>query len=187
MTVSSAKSTQGNEVSVDISVEGNPGLALVLFKIDYDKTRLELTGYKDGLLSDWEVGIGRGEKAVWVDAIDNTGDGTILTLTFKVLDEAEDGFAEITLTDIMAGNTDEDRIGITVTAGGVTVTTRVAGDMNGDGAIDGFDLLRMKKNLAGSESSIEEYNADVNGDGAVDGFDLLRLKKYLAGADVELK
>ncbi len=187
LTVSSAKSTQGKEVSVDIAVEGNPGLAVINFRIDYDKTRLELTGYKDGLLSDWEVGIGKGEKAVWVDTIDNTGDGTILTLTFKVLDEAEDGFAEIMLTEMQAGNADENRIGIIVTAGGVTVTTRVAGDINGDGAVDAFALLRMKKYLAGSESSIEEYNADVNGDGSIDAFDLLRLKKYLGGADTELK
>ena len=172
---------------MDIAVEDNPGLALLWFKIDYDKTRLELTGYKDGLLSGWEVGIGGGEKAVWVDAGNNTDNGTVLTLTFKVLDEAEDGLAEITLTEIQAGNIDEERIGITVTSGGVTVKTRVPGDINGDGEIDGFDLLRLKKYLAGSMSSVEEYNADVNGDGAVDGFDLLRLKKYLAGSATELK
>ena len=65
--------------------------------------------------------------------------------------------------------------------------TPLPGDINGDGTIDAFDLLRLKKYLAGSETSVEEYNADVNGDGSIDAFDLLRLKKYLAGSDVTLK
>ena len=65
--------------------------------------------------------------------------------------------------------------------------TSVPGDVNGDGEVSAFDLLRLKKLLAGGSVSTDASAADVNGDGTVDAFDLLRLKKYLAGAAVELK
>lgn len=69
----------------------------------------------------------------------------------------------------------------------VPASERTPGDCNGDGSVDIFDLLALKKQLAGMSVEIEQENADVNGDGSVDIFDLLLLKKYLAGMDVELK
>ena len=60
----------------------------------------------------------------------------------------------------------------------------VTGDA--DGTVDGRDLLRLARFLAGQDVEIDPQAADVNGDGAVDGRDLLRLARYLAGQDVEL-
>ena len=56
-----------------------------------------------------------------------------------------------------------------------------SGDVNGDGSLDGRDLLRLARYLAGDNVEIDEAAADVNGDGKVDGRDLLRLAKLLAG------
>ena len=53
--------------------------------------------------------------------------------------------------------------------------------------MDGLDLIRIKKHLAGWDVEMNEKAADVNGDQTVDGLDLIRLKKYLAGWDVELQ
>ena len=65
--------------------------------------------------------------------------------------------------------------------------TRIPGDTNGDGVVNVFDLVRLKKYLTGGDVEIGMLNADVTGDGKIDVFDLLRLKKYLAGMAVELQ
>ena len=57
----------------------------------------------------------------------------------------------------------------------------LSGDVNGDGTVDGRDLLRLAKHLAGNAVQIDASAADLNGDGQIDGRDLLRLAKFLAG------
>ena len=56
------------------------------------------------------------------------------------------------------------------------------GDVDGNGVVNGFDLLRLKKYLAGEDVEIVAGNSDTTMDGAINGFDALRLQKYLAGA-----
>ena len=58
---------------------------------------------------------------------------------------------------------------------------RISGDTNGDYTVDGRDLLRLARYLAGHAVSMDETAADVNGDGTVDGRDVLRLAKRLVG------
>ena len=60
-------------------------------------------------------------------------------------------------------------------------SARVPGDVNGDGVVNGKDLVRLRKHLAGETVEIVEANADVTGDGVVNGKDLIRLRKHLAG------
>ena len=55
------------------------------------------------------------------------------------------------------------------------------GDVNGDGTVDGRDLLRLARFIAGNNVTIDAAAADMNGDGNVDGRDVLRLAKKLAG------
>ena len=55
------------------------------------------------------------------------------------------------------------------------------GDVNGDGNVDGRDLLRLARYIAGTGVDIDASAADMNGDGNVDGRDVLRLAKQLAG------
>lgn len=67
-----------------------------------------------------------------------------------------------------------------------TNTPKIAGDINGDGVVNGKDLTRLRKYLAGQDVQVNEDALDVNGDGAVNGKDLTRLLKYLAGQDVQI-
>ena len=187
LTVSSATASQGKEVSLNISLAGNPGIIGINFQITYDKTRLKLIGYTDGAMKDWSVGIGESEKAIWIDEAADVINGNILTLKFQVLDNAPDGLAEVTVTGFKAAALDESAVNANIVAGGVTVTSRIPGDVNDDGEVDIFDCVRLKKYLAGFNVTINASNADVNGDGEVDIFDCVRLKKYLAGMSVELK
>ena len=187
LTVSSATASQGKEVSLNVSLAGNPGIIGINFQITYDKTRLKLIGYTDGAMKDWSVGIGESEKAIWIDEAADVINGNILTLKFQVLDNAPDGLAEVTVTGFKAAALDESAVNANIVAGSVTVTSRIPGDVNDDGEVDIFDCVRLKKYLAGFNVTINASNADVNGDGEVDIFDCVRLKKYLAGMSVELK
>ena len=187
LTVSSTTASQGKEVSLNVSLAGNPGIIGINFQITYDKTRLKLIGYTDGAMKDWGVGIGESEKAIWIDEAADVINGNILTLKFQVLDNAPDGLAEVTVTGFKAAALDESAVNANIVAGGVTVTSRIPGDVNDDGEVDIFDCVRLKKYLAGFNVTINASNADVNGDGEVDIFDCVRLKKYLAGMSVELK
>lgn len=63
------------------------------------------------------------------------------------------------------------------------------GDTNGDGEINGKDIIRLRKYLATYDESTgnAEFEifpgADANGDGTVNGKDLIRLRRYLADYD----
>lgn len=58
----------------------------------------------------------------------------------------------------------------------------VAGDVNGDGDVDIFDVYTLRRYLAGYEvEGIIPTNGDINGDGDVDIFDAWTLQRRLAG------
>ena len=177
----------GTEVTVPISLTENPGITGIGMKIEYDKTRLRLTGYSDAGLTGWVVGVGTGEKAVWGDAVGSTITGDILTLTFTVLEGAEDGLAEITVTELDITDLDVNNVEFSVTSGGVTVANSIPGDVNGDGRVAIADVVTLKRYLAGMDVEIDPVAADVNGDGKQTIADVVLIMRYLAGMDVVLK
>ena len=74
--------------------------------------------------------------------------------------------------------------------------TDIPGDINGDGEVDGRDVIRLMKFLAedidektGEVVKINEKNSDLNEDGEVNELDLLRLLKALAedGIPIQVK
>jgi hypothetical protein len=73
----------------------------------------------------------------------------------------------------------------TIDAGGLgdSGSDALIGDVNGDGSVDGRDLILLKKYVLGltDQDGIHYGNADVTQNGEVDGLDLIRLKKYNLG------
>ena len=83
-------------------------------------------------------------------------------------------------------NINDDDIVFTVVPGGVTISTHIPGDINGDGNVNNKDLNRLMKYLADDSTEVVEDALDVNGDGNVNNKDLNRLMKYLADDSTEI-
>lgn len=184
--VGQATVIKGREVTIPVTVTGNPGFAAMGFQISYDKTRLELLECEmapEGF--NLQINKENG-KAVFVGAADYIEDGTLLNLRFKVLENAEDGLAEITLTVQESLNVSENEVSFSVTSGGVQVVTRVLGDVDDDGSPNRLrDALRLKKYLAGYSVKINQLNADMNENGKVDLADLILLMQQRVGIQPE--
>ena len=186
LTLGGASICAGQEFTVDLSMEKNPGLMFLSFTLDYDAASLEFLGAEEVLFTGWTV---NKEKnfLTWDADGDRTDNGTLLRLRFLAKEEARTGETAIALTDLFATNYAEELLGIGSVPGEVMILPHTPGDVNGDGAVDGRDLVRLRKYLAGvPETEIIEANANANGDDVIDILDLIRLRKYLAKDDVIL-
>jgi hypothetical protein len=114
LTVSTVESAQaGDEVTVTVSLSGNPGISDMTLSLDYDETRLEFVGMV-GEAFDANGGWTIGTNAVWsyssADS-NSSSNGKLLTITFQVKDGAPTGEASVTV-QAEAYNIDEDPVTI---------------------------------------------------------------------------
>ena len=177
----------GSEFTVDLMLEKNPGLMFLSFTLDYDDAVLEFLGAKDGVLSGWTV-VPAENSLVWDSDRDHTENGCVLHLRFRAKAGLEPGTVRLGVKDLFAANYNEERLQIQAGVGLIRLADRLPGDVNGDGAVDGLDLIRLRKYLVGvADTEIVEANANVNGDDTIDLLDLVRLRKYLAKDKVILE
>ena len=121
----------GEVVNVNINIANNPGVTALSFNVEYDTSRLALAGVTDGaILGSATASFGNDltanpYKLFWDDVLstNNTGNGTVATLQFHILDTAEAGSAAITLSLNQAStfNVDLDDVAFTMTSGSVNV------------------------------------------------------------------
>ena len=182
--------SSGSTVTLEVEIANNPGFSYLKLAAVYDSTVFEFVGAANGTVSneDFEVS---GKNMLWSTDADAESDGLLVTLTFNVKENAEEGEYAVGVRLIECFNGDEEEVSLTVTNGTVKITDIIYGDVNGDGKVDGRDMIRLKKYLANYDdetgiSTVEIFGgADCNGDNKVDGRDLIRLKKYLANYDDE--
>lgn len=131
ITLESVTAESGQEVSVKVLIENNPGIWGVGLKISYDKTALTLISVDNGdfyQASEWTKG--NLASAVYILSYEASGfddittqSGILATLNFKVSDTASAGDYEVTASynpgDIINVNFDD--IDFTITNGKVTV------------------------------------------------------------------
>lgn len=125
ITVGTASAAPGETITIPVSIASNPGINTFSLGFDYDNSVLEL--------SDVTVAPELGgqftysKKAVWLNSKDTTYTGKILTLTFKVLENAVSGDCAVAVTystgDI--SNYDEEDVDFNIIAGKVTVIDMV--------------------------------------------------------------
>ena len=183
LTVAQASAQPGQKVRLEITLTDNPGLCGLNFQIDYDKSRLTLEDFdctsETFALGDWTVGIGEGEKALWLQPDETDKNGVVLTLDFRIAQDAPQGEIPVTLTEASGVNAQAELVAVGTSAGSVQVTVGIPGDVNGDGRITSADLLRLRRYLAGQNIPVETGNADLNADGKIDLMDLMLLQKLL--------
>ena len=120
LAVSSATGAAGKTVDVTVSLSNNPGIAMLEFGVDYDSSRLTL----EGMTTTGLDGAMASTSYIWVttNAADSKYEGKILTITFKVKEDAAPGAADVKLTGINCGNWAEEVISVSASAGKVTMT-----------------------------------------------------------------
>ena len=98
----------GETVEVYVKLNRNPGIAYLEFVLSYDQSRLGEPSFT-GILSGWTVG----QKFVWSGSSadeDDTTTGDVLKLSFPVKADAPEGAAEISLTNFVAFNLNEEDV-----------------------------------------------------------------------------
>jgi len=130
-TVSDVEGRAGEEVTVTVSLENNPGIVAACMSLSYDSSKLELLNMKDsGLLNDGTFSQTTDANPYamrWEDSlaeVNNTDEGVIATLTFRILEDCQPGTSDLTL-NFRAGevyDVDLDAIPFEVENGTVTIT-----------------------------------------------------------------
>ena len=115
----------GDEVTLDVSIKGNPGYVVFDFSIEYDDSKLELTKVEKGSMAGTLTSnIGTGK--VIFDAEDLTQEctenGVLFTLTFKVKADVAGG-TKVTLEKTTFKNAEGKQIQVTIVPGGVDAGT----------------------------------------------------------------
>ncbi len=113
------------------------------------------------------------------------GNGDLAYVKFKVLDEAEDGFVDISIVPVTAHKIHGEAaqttpLDINVTNGGVEISSQLLGDVNLDGSVDLNDaILVLQYSMFPDDYPIEyRGGVDFTKDGNVDISDAILLLQY---------
>ena len=175
LTASASSMNSDGVFTVTLGIQDNPGVAFIGIDSNAAAKGVSIENAQaTGIAKDWAVTLGN--KIVIYSTQDTKENGAFLVLTMKSASKQE---TELTFTVSECYNSREQNVKVS-DASVVIKKGAVPGDCNGDGIVDGRDLLRLARYVAGTGVQIDISAADVNGDGHVDGRDVLRLAKQLA-------
>ena len=193
ISVGTAEAAPGETVTVNVSVENNPGIiGLGPLSVSYDESAITLinaeqgeafsaltltqpSSYKSGCIFSWYA----------VDIQDsNIKDGAILRLTFTVSPDAESGTYAVEL-ECPAGSVYDKELNEVTPAfvsGGITVTDvdYAIGDVTRNGTVDIDDIDMILSSCTGgiTLSAKQTELADVDGDGKITSTDALEVLRF---------
>ena len=196
LSVAQVTANPGDEVEVTITLAGNPGLAGLELAVAYDSV-LTLTDVTFGstfgsLVTAAEPYTNPQVLAMISPTEASTANGVFATLTFKVAETATNGYNAaiiVTYDEDNVFDADLDNVLLTVTNGSVTVGGITYGDANGDGKINGRDVILLRQYMAnydyttGTSTVTAAAGADANGDGKINGRDVILMRQYMANYD----
>lgn len=197
--ISDVKAEVGETVDISIDLSNNPGIASLGFELSYDPECVEFVDSVNGTImgeSYFECVNNPKNNIIFVQWInfenDITESGTILVLTFKVLDNVTSDTTKIGISckNDNIKNLEDQIIPVKIKSGNITIGSEnnIAGDANGDEVIDLKDVIIIRRYIAGGwNMDINTENADVNNDDKIDLKDVILIRRYIAGGwDIEL-
>ena len=123
--------TIGSEVTLEVSIAGNPGFAGYDFQVIYKTEELTLKKITQGTVKGGIFMPNEGKnKVVLANSENLEGDGTLFTLKFTVNEAGVDGAAVTVKADKLKNVAKED-VAVTILAGGINDTT--GGSTSGGG------------------------------------------------------
>ncbi len=200
MSVSTVEAKAGDEVEVVIGVANHPGIESMEFDVEFDGTRLKYLSAElvrqeneditldefmfiepnvETVVDSMTIGLTTGTKNL-------VGDGDLLKIKFKVLDNAEDGFADVrvipNIIKKIGGPAMEYQnvVPNIITNGGVEIISQLLGDINVDGVVDMNDAILLLQHSMFPELFPLEYKGSVDfaNDGVVDMNDAILLLQH---------
>lgn len=189
--ISNTTATKGENVSISIDIENNPGLSNAEFDVAFDSECLEFIDAQSGdAMADTEFSCDISEDGTLHISFTGEGNnnGTMAVLNFNVLKTPEDSKASVTIVDDSAKITDLNGENVEIEVIYDEGTESNAGDVNNDGEIDLKDVVLIRRFIAGGwDVELDTETADVNNDDEVDLKDVVLIRRYIAGGwDVEL-
>ena len=187
--VGSCRARLGDEIRIPVRIENNPGLVSIELNVHYDNA-LSWIGVEEGEFGgDFDAEVQY--PVTWYaedPAVDETKDGLFCTLIFQVKGNADEETARISVSyqEENIHNADEVNQLLQVTPGLVEIYFHLPGDINGDGAVNNKDAVRLQRYLKYHDVEVVEAALDVNGDGNINNKDATRLRRYLKHQDVEI-
>lgn len=192
VSVSSAVARAGDTAEVYVDVSGLEGAEWAGILVNFDPSVLQCVSYDvSDEYSGQDVQVNVEDELVSIICKNAEGklpDGRLMSLVFKVSDDALEGESVIipTITFVYVdGEGSCDGAGLD---GKITINNYLLGDADNDGKIALSDVLIITQYVAGNEDAIENIlleASDVDGDGDVDNDDAILISKYCVGWDVQ--
>ena len=200
ISVSTVEAKAGDEVEIIIGVANHPGIESMEFDVEFDSTRLkylsaDLVSQKNDNVTLDEFMFFMPNFATVIDSMtislttgtkNLVGDGDLLKIKFKVLDNAEDGFADVMVIPNIITKIDgqtfeqQDIVPNIITNGGVEIISHLLGDLNNDGVVDLNDAILLLQHSMFPELYPLDYSGSVDFtcDGNIDLNDAILLLQY---------
>lgn len=140
ISLSSAEGLPGEQVSVNVKITGNTGLAYLKIKVAYDSSALTLisaenTGLLGGTYTTSKTTDVNPYVLQWMAAGNSVGDGIIATLTFEINETAVAGNQTISLLFEECYDEEFNDVAFTPAAGVVTITKPACDHVWDDGKV----------------------------------------------------
>lgn len=192
ITIPDVNGTAGSTVDVEVQIENNPGILGATLTFTFDEG-LSLVGATNGTafssLTMTRPGIFTSPCNIAWDgqelSKEDISDGVIVTLQFKIPDDAQAGTKyNITASyeDGAIVNNYLNPVNVTIKNGSIEVLDFTYGDLNADQKINTTDVIMHRRHIAGGyEQVINEQSADVNVDTKINATDTILIRRYIAG------
>ncbi len=191
--------TSGQTVEEDISIANNPGILGGTFTVSWAEG-LELISAKSTDAFD-ELNYQKpssynsgGTNFIWYgDSVSEVLNGSFLTLTFKVAENADAGKnLAVNIVAKQVIDTNKQSIAVHCVSGGVQVVDYTPGDVDKDNKVEILDVITLVQYVSddcvtkpdGFNISLNESAADVNADDVIDILDVILICQYVSDGSI---